>query len=206
MKLTRNIIFFALIFVMLFVLMSCSLFGNNNASTNSLPEINDFIPSDPGLYEDGVLVMTWNELLEEEVFGGPFYWIDVLSIDAGVLITETVFNQNYEYYKTSGADTILNGHLYLPLDGAITAIGDDTFLHCYGLTGINIPSTVTSIGDRAFAGCYNLSAIYYNGTIEQWNAIVKGTSWNEKAGNKAMCYTIYCIDGTIATDGTVTLK
>ena len=37
-------------------------------------------------------------------------------------------------------------------------------------------------------------------TLEQWNAIEKGVDWDLDTAD----YTIYCTDGQIAKDGTVT--
>jgi len=53
---------------------------------------------------------------------------------------------------------------------------------------------VTSIGERAFYECNNLVSITYNGTKAQWNAISKGSKWNQNTGN----YTIHCTDCDIA--------
>ncbi|MBO7183993.1 MAG: leucine-rich repeat protein [Bacteroidales bacterium] len=69
-----------------------------------------------------------------------------------------------------------------------------------GLTSITIPNSVTQIGDETFAYCYLLTSITFEGTVEQWNAVGKDSYWNIQTGN----YTIYCTNGTIAKDGTVT--
>jgi hypothetical protein len=57
-----------------------------------------------------------------------------------------------------------------------------------------------SIGDVAFATCTSLTSISYTGTVEQCKSLSEGTSWDESTHD----YTIYCTDGTIAKDGTVT--
>ena len=56
-----------------------------------------------------------------------------------------------------------------------------------------IPNTI----DRAFEYCSGLTKIQYNGTIDAWKQIRKGTLWNIGTGN----YTVYCTDGTITKDG-----
>ena len=61
--------------------------------------------------------------------------------------------------------TNATGQLIIPetktIDGVtytVTAIGDDAFNNCEGLTGsLTIPNTVTTIGNWAFGGCTNLS-------------------------------------------------
>lgn len=61
--------------------------------------------------------------------------------------------------------TDATGELFIPvikvIDGVaytVTAIGNDAFSNCYGLTGsLIIPNTVTSIGDFAFSSCTGLT-------------------------------------------------
>ena len=88
----------------------------------------------------------------------------------------------------------------IPADGSVTSIGYRAFSGCSGLTSIEIPNSVTSISSYAFEGCSSLTSIEFTGTIEQWNAISKDSSWNSSTG----IYTIYCTDGTIAKNGKVT--
>lgn len=45
--------------------------------------------------------------------------------------------------------------------------------------------------------CDGLVSIYYNGTIAQWKAIIKGKSWNDYTWN----YTVHCTDGDIENEG-----
>jgi hypothetical protein len=77
----------------------------------------------------------------------------------------------------------------------VTSIGDRAFLHCSSLTSITIPESVTRIGESAFS-CSHLTSITYNGMVSEWNAISKDEYW--------VTYNVYCTDGTIAKDGTVT--
>lgn len=90
----------------------------------------------------------------------------------------------------------------------VSAIGVDSFGYCYNLTSVTIPESVNYILHAAFWDCHSLKDIYYNGTTQQWNAIVKevgeysntttktDASWNAYTGN----YTVHCYDGQIEKD------
>ena len=76
----------------------------------------------------------------------------------------------------------------------MTSIGNGTFSRCTGLTSVTIGNGVTSIGYDAFYSCYNLTSITFKGTKAQWNAISKGSWWNNNTGS----YTVHCTDGDIS--------
>ena len=56
---------------------------------------------------------------------------------------------------------------------SISRIEEYTFMGCENLRSIYIPDSVTSLALSAFGGCTSLTEINYEGTEEQWNAIVK---------------------------------
>ena len=58
---------------------------------------------------------------------------------------------------------------------ATTVIEEEAFYNCINMVSVSIPATVLQIGDRAFYGCSGLKDVYYNGTEEQWDAIMLGT-------------------------------
>ena len=74
-----------------------------------------------------------------------------------------------------------------PAGDTVTAIGDYAFAGCTGLTSVTIPDSVVSIGGSAFNGCTGLTSIYFNGTEAEWNAITKGSYWDDNTGD----YTVY---------------
>ena len=88
----------------------------------------------------------------------------------------------------------------LTIGDSVTTIGDYAFDYCTNLTSVIFPTSITTIGSGMFYGCSNLTSVTFEGTITQWNDIKKERDWNYATGN----YTIYCTDGEIAKDGTVT--
>ncbi len=82
----------------------------------------------------------------------------------------------------------------------IHTISHYTFFSCSNLISITVPSNLTNIENGAFVYCYSLLNINYEGMVEQWNKIAFEKNWDMCTGN----YTIYCTDGEIAKDGTLT--
>ncbi len=82
------------------------------------------------------------------------------------------------------------------IPSCVTSIGGVAFGNCTSLKSIVIPSCVMSIGDGAFVNCSSLTSITFDGTVEQWNDIEKGSNWN------------YDVPATevICSNGTVSLK
>ena len=75
----------------------------------------------------------------------------------------------------------------------VTSIGDSAFMSCPELTSIEIPDSVTNIDDYAFYNCSGLTSITFNGTKEQWEAISKGSKWN----NNVPATKVVCSDGDV---------
>lgn len=75
----------------------------------------------------------------------------------------------------------------------LTTIGNSAFYYCSSITEITLPNTLVSIDPAAFQYCRGLASIIFSGTIEQWNAVQKGSDW---AFGIEATY-VQCTDGTV---------
>lgn len=87
-----------------------------------------------------------------------------------VLIKNFLRDENGAKVVAPGDTNYVTGHVVIPsvitvTDGefsitfAVTAIGDNAFSTCSGLTSIEIPSSVTTINENAFLYCISLTNI-----------------------------------------------
>ena len=77
-------------------------------------------------------------------------------------------------YAFAGCDSLTS----VTIPDSVTSIGHGAFRGCNSLTSIVIPDGVTRIGNNAFYSCDSLAFVTFEGTVEQWEAVVKGNSWN----------------------------
>ncbi len=82
----------------------------------------------------------------------------------------------------------------------VISIGKSAFMQCANLQSVTIPESVTKISTHMFYLCSSLTTISFGGTVGQWSVIKKGTDWDIYTAS----YVIYCTDGQIAKNGTVT--
>lgn len=85
------------------------------------------------------------------------------------------------------------------IGNSVTSIGERAFSGCLNLTSVTIGNSVTAIGNFAFSTCNKLTSIIFNGTIAQWNSIVKGYGWN----NNIPATYVQCSDGKVDMDGNI---
>lgn len=84
------------------------------------------------------------------------------------------------------------------LSDSVETISYDAFGKCYNLASITIPCSVKSIEKFVFDRCESLTDITYEGTKAQWEAIEKGTHWDDTTGlYEPGTFTVHCIDGDI---------
>lgn len=80
----------------------------------------------------------------------------------------------------------------------VSIIDFNAFTACTNMTSVILPNTVITIGKSAFSSCNKLTSIAYEGTVEQWNVITKGSGWNFLV---PATY-VQCSDGQVALQTT----
>ena len=126
---------------------------------------------------------------------------------AGNCLIETatktlILGCNTSVIPTDGSVTSIGGSAFsgctgltsITIPDSVTSIGNSAFYDCSGLTSVTIPDSVTHIDDYAFNYCTSLTTINFNGTMEQWNAILKGTNWK----TNVPATQVVCTDGTVS--------
>ena len=79
-------------------------------------------------------------------------------------------------------------------------INNSVFNSCNSINFIEFTNSVKYIGNCALQNCKSLQSIYFDGTIAEWFNMKKDVTWNDNTGK----YVVYCIDGEITKDGTIT--
>ena len=108
-----------------------------------------------------------------------------------------IFRLNYLMeFGASNKKLYINNELAtsITIPNMVTEIPSFAFCHCTRLTSVTIPDSVTTIGDEAFSYCTGLTSITFNGTIAQWNAIEKASSWK----SNVRATEVVCTDGTVS--------
>lgn len=109
---------------------------------------------------------------------------------------------DYAFYKCTALKTVSIRGAYtigefafsecgitnIVLPSQLVTIPVGAFELCTSLTTVTIPTSVKYIHNRAFNYCESLTQIIYKGTEAQWNAIQKGTRWDESTGAYTITY------------------
>lgn len=120
-----------------------------------------------------------------------FGWVPALENDDG---TGAVCVSDFGIFQVLFARTVET--VYVPAyyqDKPVTTIYGETFADFSALKTVYLPATIEKIGASAFDGCENLTDIYYDGTLENWDAVSFGDLWD----NGVNAYTVHCTDGYV---------
>lgn len=75
------------------------------------------------------------------------------------------------------------------------------FVRCTNLQNVTLSHNVTSIGSHWINYCNRLTQITYEGSLDDWATVSKGTSWDGRSGQlTGTLVRINCLDGFMAYD------
>ena len=81
----------------------------------------------------------------------------------------------------------------------VVKIDQYAFYDCKNLQRIYLSSTVSFLGNKIFQNCTALTEVYLEGNVKKWQTMTQGLDQTD------VKYTVYCKNGMIEPDGTVTL-
>ena len=138
-----------------------------------------------------------------EIYGNPFYeCINLESIKV---------EEGNEFYHAEGnclietaTKTLISGCYtsVIPADGSVTAIGYEAFASLELLTTITIPNCIKEIGDYAFNNNWYLETFIFEGTEEEWEAVIKGELWNQDCPFTEVTFSGGHTHSTVTVSGT----
>lgn len=83
------------------------------------------------------------------------------------------------------------------IPSTIKKIPVSCFEACYFLESIDFPIGLEEIGTYAFANCSSLHEINYEGTMEQWERIIKNNDWYKGGWHPTPLSVVHCSDGDV---------
>lgn len=118
-----------------------------------------------------------------------------------------VFHSDGNCIIETATKTLLSGcnTSVIPTDGSVTAIGDDAFSGCNGLSSIVIPDCITSIGECPFVFCNsNLTVIFPTGSASYIHDVKYNRNNNCFIDTTTKKLIAICENSVIPTNGSVT--
>ena len=98
---------------------------------------------------------------------GNAFWrcssLTSIIVDDGNTVYDS--RENCNAIIETASNTLITGCQNTIIPKSVTAIGDDAFCGCTGLTSIDIPNSVTSMGEGVFAGCSSLTSVHIPNSI-----------------------------------------
>ncbi len=136
--------------------------------------------------------------------GYVFYYSDsgwylhkYIGTESKLKLPDTCKGNNYYIGARAFADNTIITSVVIP-EGVTGIEGwpqdiDGAFYGCSNLQSVTIPSTVTYL-QGPFRLCYKLKTITYNGTVEQWNALIPP---DFNIYYETGSFDVHCTDGTV---------
>ena len=114
-------------------------------------------------------------------------------------LTELIIPSTYKglpvtSIATYAITTVQAEKIYIP--ESVISIADNAFDYNSNIKEVTIMNKNISIGNRFLRQSNVIETINFNGTKEEWNAVSKGSTWDEFLGQYN--YTIKCTDGDIS--------
>ena len=148
------------------------------------------------LHEDTVIIAEaafWNKTALTEVT----LYVGINSTDYSFAGCENLKKINLPKEMDGFSDLDFDGCKSIEsitVPNGITYIGEWTFEDCSSLTTVELPKSIERIGQYVFLNCEKLETIKYAGTVAEWNAVTKASTWDYSVGE----YTVVCSDGTLS--------
>ena len=149
--------------------------------------------------------------MQADNYLGPVYGLKTLVIPENVTtirtsaffgteLTEVVVPKNV---KSVGSQAFAECSQLKTVRYEAEEVGEELFTHCTSLCNLTLARSVKKLGARIFPYCENLRTITYEGTLAEWQAIPKGTTW-DGYGPLAVAHPplerIQCQDGYMVHD------
>lgn len=112
------------------------------------------------------------------------------TIEHLVIPDSVIYIGEQTFYSCDNLKTVVIGK-------GVVDLSKELFFDC-GLVEISLTNSIQTISS-SFAWCSDLVTINFDGTIDEWMAIDKASSFDNLTGE----YTVYCNDGTVSKSGEI---
>ena len=141
-----------------------------------------------------ISTINYNALIPDSSFTNIDYWLEyannsVLNIGDSIIKVPFGLANKSKITSVSIGKNVkhIRGYVFadcpnletIAIPNNVEKLENHVFAESKKLKSVVIGTGIKEIGMRCFTGCSSLFTIYYRGTEEQWNAISKGSLWDE---------------------------